>query len=76
MIHFKNLKVKHRNIIEQKDLKLMCINIYVTRYSQQTQIYDDGTDTDGDGISDVVEKQLGTDSENEDTDGDGTNDAK
>jgi hypothetical protein len=39
-----------------------------------TEVEDDGTDTDGDGLTDKEEEALGTDPNNEDTDGDGISD--
>ncbi|MBI5003239.1 hypothetical protein HZC31_07685 [Candidatus Woesearchaeota archaeon] len=35
---------------------------------QNPEMYDDGTDTDGDGLSDAEEEKLGTDAEDEDSD--------
>lgn len=42
---------------------------------QMQEPYDDGTDSDGDGLTDQEEIASGTDPQNEDTDGDGTADA-
>ncbi|MBU0618557.1 MAG: thrombospondin type 3 repeat-containing protein, partial [Planctomycetes bacterium] len=41
---------------------------------QATQSADDNSDTDGDGLDDLYERQIGTNPNNPDTDGDGLND--
>lgn len=64
VLGFNAKKDKPNDVFKMDNLQLYCMDVY----------QEDTTDTDKDGLYDIVEKSIGTDINNADSDGDGLDD--